>query len=211
MPGSFKTECVSFVAKYIPEILQLVGKGMTPAQFCEMIKLCTATSSVKHGGQHPKVHHRHSHAHVATRNVEQHHQSEGQLVVDDKCQACEVLISLANSLRKKGLTVPHITNGLVEFCGAFPEQDKSVCIYNVNTHTEDVVKMLNEGQSVQDVCKYFKACLTSETYHKEATNEKVGPFLMTQCNQGPSFWCASRSNAALCGAIKYCASKGLKP
>jgi len=45
--GSYSTQCTQLIQQYLPQVINYLEQGYTPAQVCQMIGFCSSTKEEK--------------------------------------------------------------------------------------------------------------------------------------------------------------------
>ncbi|XP_013381849.1 prosaposin [Lingula anatina] len=174
LPTTVSKSCNSFVDLYGPQVIQLLLKQLKPAQICSEIGLCNNTMIVH--------------------NVQS----------SDMCTECKIFLSYLVSLFNENATVQEIEKGLRQLCNSLPQADQNQCDKFVAEYTPQVIQILKNMISPEEVCKAVELCTTSALRQQLLVPAKKIVMGDKGCKQGPSFWCASMTNAKKCNAVSHC-------
>jgi len=145
LPGSFSSMCDSFVAQYVPQLIQWIEAGESPQQFCTQVGLCSSAKKVEH-------HHK--------REVEQ----------GGACSICQLVVSYVESYVAKNQTEQQIIAQLEQLCSLLGPLS-SQCNAFVENYVPELIQWLENGESPQQFCTQVGLCSSVEV-HKLAQIKK---------------------------------------
>eukprot|EP00112_Aurelia_sp_Birch-Aquarium-sp1_P011181 Seg2355.4 transcript_id=Seg2355.4/GoldUCD/mRNA.D3Y31 product=Prosaposin protein_id=Seg2355.4/GoldUCD/D3Y31 len=138
--GSYKAECNSLVKAYIPQIIELLKKELTPALVCKELGLCTAMNHI-----------------VKNLDIKAIKQVKSGV----ECQFCTMIIGYVDKLIKDKKTQAEITATLEQFCsytGSYAVECKSL----MAAYLPMVYKYLEQELAPAVVCKELGLCTSSK-------------------------------------------------
>lgn len=131
MPNSLKGECDDFVEMYSDAIIALLVQEIDPRQLCPMMKMCPQNEFTSKYDNSDKP----------------------------TCPLCLFAVEQAKSRIKNDKTKENIEHVLGSLCNHFPNNKlKAECVDFVNTYTSELINMLVQDFTTQQICVSLKLC-----------------------------------------------------
>ncbi|KAJ8022464.1 Prosaposin [Holothuria leucospilota] len=143
VPKTMRSQCQTFVDKYIPQVLDLVVKFVSPRMICTAIHLCI---------------------------IEEVPIPEPQVEANEFCAICEFAMSELDKLLTQPSTEAEIEKALDEVCGLLPATVSETCKSFVSEYTREIIFLITQSISPKQVCTALTLC-TAESV-KEVKQEK---------------------------------------
>ncbi|KAF8563290.1 hypothetical protein P879_09984, partial [Paragonimus westermani] len=238
LPQTYVEECNQLVDKYTPLVLEYLTQSMQPEVVCQKIGLCSPTQGNIHSSiclrgpsywcsspeaailcnavDHCK---RFSQTFQVEKEAQQRCETQdlekicNSLELVAKCGKqteclnradpntdifnCTICAQLVSEwkLQRKLFTRPIISS---RTCLRYSSKaDRDQCQLVVADRYKILEQLATSTNAVEDMCRKLTLCQA-----KHATA------LILACADGPSYWCASRRNAELCGTMHFCKALG---
>jgi len=136
--GSYKTECDSLIKSYLPEIIELLKKELSPALVCKELGLCTAMKKFM-------------------RKINLSAIGNGTY-----CAYCKLIVTYADNMLKDQKTETEITAVLEQLC-SYLGTYKAECQSLMTAYLPLVFKYLAQELSPDLVCKEIGLCTASKS------------------------------------------------
>jgi saposin len=118
-----------------------------------------------------------------------------QINGEEECAICKTIVIYMRSLLSKNATEQEIEKVLAKVCNFVPDTMKQDCSNFIQLYGGTLIKLLVSDVTPQEVCGILKLC------QQRVTQPLLGA---KECTWGPSYWCASKENAAKCKAEEHC-------
>lgn len=127
----FKEVCKEFIDEYTPELVQLLLEYESPAVLCQQLGLCSAAKKAQEANPSPI-----------------------------ECELCKVVVGELEALVETNRSEAAIEAALDKVCNAFGQYG-SVCRTFIDTYTDDLIKLLEEYESAEVVCRQLHLCIAA--------------------------------------------------
>eukprot|EP00794_Sanderia_malayensis_P012658 gene12658-13958_t len=188
--GSYKEECDSIVKTYVPSIIELLKKELTPALVCKELGLCTALKKLLHNA------------------------IEG-MKSGEFCPICKMGVTYVDNLLKNNSTETEITAELEQICSVMGSY-QTMCKQYMSTYLPLVFKFLAQELSPDLVCKELGLCTAAKPLlvkvAKKIETVKAGGVECTVCefvvNYAEGLISTKTEDEIVKEVEKYCADLG---
>lgn len=143
MPHTLSEECQDYVEAYGDQVIELLAQEIDPAKVCQMIKLCPSVRVV-----------------VAVND-------------DVSCVMCEYALTQLDQMLGDHKTEEEIRQALDHLCSVLPKTLSGECQAFVDTYTEQIIHMLIDDLTPDQVCRELHLCDSKAPQLQElsATNQ----------------------------------------
>ncbi|XP_037274476.1 prosaposin [Rhipicephalus microplus] len=142
LPESLKQTCMDTVNTYYDQLVQLIVQGFTPEEVCEQLSLCTSVLAKKAGM--PPV------SSVPSKKA-----------TDDVCDICKVVVKFVYDELQDNKTEEEVKKLLDKVCSVLPESLKQTCTDTVNTYYDQLVQLIVQGFTPEEVCEQLSLCTSA--------------------------------------------------
>lgn len=137
LPSSLEQKCVEMVNNYYDMLVNLLLQELDPDQVCKELGLCPSTKKAKM----PPV------ASVPPKKP-----------TDEECDICKVVVKFVYNELQDNKTEEEVKNVLDKVCTLLPDSLKQTCINTVNTYYDQLVELIVQGLSPEQVCQELGLC-----------------------------------------------------
>ncbi|KAK7082394.1 hypothetical protein SK128_021438, partial [Halocaridina rubra] len=130
MPHTIAEECEDYVEAYGDQVIELLAQEIDPSQICPMLHLCPSPGLE----QSP----------VAKEDV--------------TCVMCEYAMTQLEDILQDHKTEDDIRQALDSLCGYLPKTVRTECLTFVDTYTDQIIHLLIDGLSPDQVCVELGLC-----------------------------------------------------
>ncbi|XP_065054357.1 prosaposin-like [Rhopilema esculentum] len=161
--GSYKDECNALVKAYVPQIIELLKKELTPALVCKELGLCTAVRDMA--------------MKIKLSDVKKLKDGAG-------CQICKVIVGYVDTELKNKKTQQEITAELEQLC-AYLGTYKAECQSLMTAYLPMIFQYLEQALTPDVVCKELGLCtaakklLVKAAFQKKSSKVKGGSYCQT--------------------------------
>lgn len=145
MPRTLSEECQDYVEAYGDQVIELLAQEIDPAQVCQMIHLCPSQPEV-----------------VAVKD-------------DVTCAMCEYAMMQLDQILGDHRTEEEIRQALDQLCSLLPKTVSAECQTFVNTYTDQIIHMLIDQLTPDQVCVQLHLCNTQAPKLQELSESNQLP------------------------------------
>jgi len=151
--GPLSPECDSFVAIYVPKLINWIVAKENPQVFCAQVHLCSAARvpQIQLGIANEKFLNRLNRIHTTKRTELEAQQSGG-------CQICQVIVTYVEQLVAQNKTVAEIVKKVEELCSFTPPPLNEVCDTIAAKYVPSLVAWILRKENPQAFCAQIKLC-----------------------------------------------------
>ncbi|KAK3891987.1 hypothetical protein Pcinc_004153 [Petrolisthes cinctipes] len=135
MPQSIAEQCEDYVEAYGDQVIELLAQEMDPSQICPELHLCPAESEA-----------------LASVPVSE----------DVTCVMCEYAMTQLEEILQNHKTEENIRHALDQLCSMLPSSVRDECQLFVDAYTEQVIHMLIEDFTPDQICIQLMLCKPKE-------------------------------------------------
>ncbi|XP_033735975.1 prosaposin-like [Pecten maximus] len=203
--ASIKDECNTFLNVYFDIVYEMLLNETSPGNVCTTIKLCSAKKTPP-----PKTSPRLHVVPLLKETLPTKVFNLGVPTSSEECVVCEMVLNYVNEALKDPATEKDVRIVLDKACGQIPQNFQQQCKTFVDTYSDQIVQWAVEQDDPYVVCPFIHLCGTSQPSQKD-TNLYFRKHMLVKkkCNQGPKYWCSSRTAAKNCGKENYCFKRNL--
>ncbi|XP_072050756.1 uncharacterized protein [Amphiura filiformis] len=157
LPNTIQSECDSFVEKYVPAIINLLVKQVSPDQICSLLKFCTSKSVplkeillTKATKVVPKQ--------VAAKKVD----------ADENCALCEFVLKEIDQVLSQNATEEEITKVVENICPILPGTLQEQCKSFLDTYGPTLVTLIVQQLDPKKICTAIGLCSKSTKLYKSS-------------------------------------------
>jgi len=144
--GPLSPECDSFVAIYVPRLINWIVAKENPQKFCAQVHLCNANKLSE------RTQNRLNRVHTAIKRTESDAQQSGG------CQICQVVVTYVEQLVAQNKTVSEIVTKVEELCSFTPPPLNQVCDTIAAKYVPSLVAWILRKENPQAFCAQVKLC-----------------------------------------------------
>ncbi|XP_045625830.2 LOW QUALITY PROTEIN: prosaposin [Procambarus clarkii] len=143
MPRTIAEECEDYVEAYGEQVIELLAQKIDPSLICPMLHLCPGVTRSE----------------VSSTRV------------DASCAMCEYALTTLEDYLKKNKTETDIRKALEELCSVLPTTVSEECRTFVDTYSEQIIQMLIDNLSPDQVCIKLGLCQPKELPKLDSTHQ----------------------------------------
>lgn len=138
MPHKLAEECDDYVDAYGDQVIELLAQEIDPSQICPMLHLCPSEEQVED-------------------SVEDSDEKP-----DVSCVVCEYALTQLEDILEDNKTEASIKEALDKLCALLPKSAKPECEIFVDMYTDQVIQMLLNNLSPDEICTNLGLCKQAE-------------------------------------------------